>query len=92
MGNRIFHPCPICGTPVRHWERYPRAVCSPCEAKACDERGRRLAFYNVSAAGGFEAIVVGTREIYPSHRCYIDGVACWADEARFGGIVVQLHP
>jgi hypothetical protein len=30
-----------------------------------------------------------TGEAYASHVCYIDGVACYADEARFGGIVIQ---
>ncbi|MGD8759525.1 MAG: hypothetical protein PVJ07_04685 [Anaerolineales bacterium] len=30
-----------------------------------------------------------TGEAYASHDCFIDGVACYADEARFGGIVIQ---
>lgn len=42
-------------------------------------------------SGGFEAIVADTKEEYPSHICYIEGVECWADEARFGGIVIQPH-
>lgn len=40
-------------------------------------------------SGGFEAIATDTKEKHPSHICYIEGVECWADEARFGGIVIQ---
>jgi hypothetical protein len=91
MNDVQFHPCPICAIPVPHWERYPRAVCNTCYDKACDNKGRKLNFYNVSMSGGFEAIVADTKEEYPSHICYIEGVECWADEARFGGIVIQPH-
>ena len=42
-------------------------------------------------SGGFAAIVADTKAEHPSHICYIEGVECWADEARFGGIVVQPH-
>lgn len=48
-------------------------------------------FYNVSVSGGFEAIVADTEEKHLSHICYIEGVECWVDEARFGGIVIQPH-
>lgn len=28
-------------------------------------------------------------QTYSSHEVYIYGIACWAEEARFGNIVVQ---
>ena len=40
-------------------------------------------------SGGFEGIVTETKEKYESQICYIGGVKCWADEARFGGIVIE---
>lgn len=89
MSSTEFHPCPICSTPVRHFTRYPRAVCNNCYGKACNAQGRKLSFFNTSISGGFEAIVTETKEKYQSHTCYINGVKCWADEARFGGIVIQ---
>ncbi len=89
MSNSEFHSCPICSTPVRHFTRYPRAVCHSCYSKASDTQGRKLSFFNTSISGGFEAIITETKEKYQSHICYIDGVKCWADEARFGGIVIQ---
>ena len=91
MNDTQFHPCPICANPIRHWERYPQAVCSICYDKACDDKGRKLSFSNVSMSGGFESTVTDTKEKYPSHICYIEGVECWADEAGFGGIVIQPH-
>jgi hypothetical protein len=85
------HPCPICANPVPHWERYPLAVCPNCDRKACNDRGQKLVFFNLSLSGGFGARVADTEEDYPSHICYIEGKKCWADEARFGGIVIQPH-
>ena len=32
-----------------------------------------------------------TGDSYDSHDCWIDGVACRADEARFGGIVIEVN-
>jgi hypothetical protein len=41
------------------------------------------------ADGSYAAKYVESGEPYSSHDCYIDGVHCRAEEARFGGIVVQ---
>lgn len=89
MNSSKHHPCPICSKPVPHWERYPRAVCEVCYDKACDAYGQKLSFYNISIGGGFKAVFTETQEEYQSHTCYIEGVECLADEARFGGIVIE---
>jgi len=89
MSSNQYYSCPICFQPVSHWERYPLAVCPDCADKACDAQGRKLSFFNVSMSGGFKAIVTDTGEEYQSHICYIQGVECRADEARFGGIVIE---
>ncbi|MEP7074865.1 MAG: hypothetical protein ABI878_03570 [Acidobacteriota bacterium] len=81
--------CPICSTPVVFSERYPRYVCDSCFARAVDEDGRSLAFTNVSLSGGFAALYRDTHEERQSHLCFIGDIKCWADEARFGGIVIQ---
>ncbi len=71
--------------------RYPRAVCSQCAAQARNEQGELLAFYNETLSGsGFRAVVRETGEPHASHMCYIRGIRCYADEARFGGIVIQV--
>jgi hypothetical protein len=81
--------CPICSTAVAPMARYPRYVCASCEMKACAADGRSLRFFNLSLSGGCGAEYADTGESYGSSICYIDGVQCRADEARFGGIVIQ---
>jgi len=81
--------CPICSADVRPNPRYPRYVCRTCADKAESPDGRLLAFSNVSISGGFTAQYADTGAEYSSHECFIDGVRCHADEARFGGIVIQ---
>ena len=83
--------CPICDTTTKTLPRYPRRVCVDCAAKASDQSGRSLEFCNISLGGGFIAYYADSNfsEIYPSHHCFIDGINCYADEARFGGIVIE---
>lgn len=82
--------CPICFRKVKKSFRYPNYVCSDCCQRASDENGRLLNFFNVDLSGGFWGRYVDTKEIYESHVCYIDGVKCYADEAHFGGIVIEI--
>ena len=84
--------CPICSTEVQFSERYPKYVCSECQAKATDENNRPLKFYNTTMlGGGFAAEYADTNKKRESHICYIDGIKCRADEARFGGIIIQTY-
>jgi len=82
--------CPLCRAPLPVNPRYPRAVCSACVQRACDAEGRALEFFNADFGGGYLAVYREGREKYNSHDCFIDGHSCRADEARFGGIVVQM--
>lgn len=84
--------CPICRASVPPSPRYPRYVCARCCARAATAEGRPLVFYNLDLAGGFVARRADTGEVHPGHECFIDGVRCLADEARFGGIVVEPAP
>lgn len=51
--------------------------------------GRALQFFNIDMSGGFMAQHADDQSPYESHICYIEGRMCWADEARFGGIVIR---
>ncbi len=82
--------CPICTARLNPNPRYPRYVCGDCAAKATDIARRKLQFYNAGLGGGYIAQYVDTQETYHSHICYIDGIRCHADEARFGGIVIEV--
>ena len=83
--------CPICGKPGEASARYPRYICVECGHRATDKHGRELYFRNESLSGGFLAFYRGTGEPYISHKCFVDGRACWADEAYMGGIVVSIY-
>ncbi len=82
--------CPICGVELEPSARYPAYVCRSCAARATDSTGRALEFGNIGFGGGYDASYIDTGEPYDSHVCYIDGVKCHADEARFGGIVIEV--
>lgn len=82
--------CPLCGAKMEGENRYLRRVCASCVERACDEEGRRLRFSNVGLSGGFVARYADGGAERASHECFIDGVRCWADEAYFGDIVVEI--
>jgi hypothetical protein len=84
------HDCPICAAEVKHWERYPNQVCERCASKTSDAYGRRLQFSNESLSGGFKAFYRDNGAEYLHQICYIDGRKCFANEHRFGGIVVEV--
>ena len=52
--------------------------------------GRAVQFFNLSMSGGFGGCYMDTNEPYNEHLCYVDGIECYANEARFGGIVVVM--
>jgi hypothetical protein len=91
---RETQDCPICQTPQRQNPRYPKYLCPACSSRAVDANGRALTFYNESLSGGFEAHYKDddskADEITKSHVVFVDGKKVWADEARFGGIVLEL--
>jgi hypothetical protein len=82
--------CPICSAEVTPNSRYPHYVCSVCRAKAVTANGRPLTFSTVDFSGGFVARYADTGEIDPSHECFIAGIKCYTNEARLGGIVLEV--
>ena len=84
------YPCPICSTETLFSQRYPLAVCNYCAQKTATINNDPISYYNTSAFGGFEGINEKTQQKTTESLCYIDGHKCYAQEARFGGIVVQL--
>ena len=90
----MSHACPICGAALEPMARYPRYVCASCAGRATSADGRTLVFSNQDFGGGFAAHYADTDtgEPYEHHACWIDGIACHAHEARFGGIVIEVLP
>jgi hypothetical protein len=84
--------CPICSNPVPESPRYRRYLCPSCAARATTADGRRLVFSNAGPLGGFVAVHEDDGSAYDRHECFVDGRPCHADEARFGGIVIEAKP
>ena len=83
--------CPVCGTVSRQLERYPDQVCLWCVAWATDETGRGVLLFNASFSGGLDAQYddgTPASAAARSGRVLIGGRRYYAQEARFGGIVV----
>lgn len=87
--DKEIYKCPICFAKLQTNARYPNYICNECSKKTTDINGRKLIFSNVSFSVGYIANYEDTDEEYNSHVCYIDGIKCRADEARFGGIVIE---
>jgi hypothetical protein len=91
-GPRPAQSCPVCGTLVRENPRYTRHVCGWCAADMTDEAGRAVVLSNASLTGGFTAHHPDGSLASPdvlAGRVWIGGVEFRAQEARFGGVVVQ---
>ena len=80
--------CPICNEDRYYSARYPTAVCNSCACQTTTLDGQQIEYYNTSVYGGFEGLVNGEKTY--DDICYINGKKCHAQEAKFGGIVVQL--
>jgi hypothetical protein len=87
--SAVEQHCPICMAAVRPYPRYPRYVCRKCAERVRSADGRPLEFFNRNASGGFVARYADNGKPYGNHECFIDGVRCYADEAKLGGIVIQ---
>lgn len=105
-GRRYTQPCPHCDRPTIYEERYPRAVCDHCRSRTTDHAGRRITGFNTGLSGGMICYYTDTLEhsdgsssqkeecveTTRTGACFIDGHPATMQEARFGGVVVQLAP
>ncbi|KAJ3445304.1 hypothetical protein M0812_11176 [Anaeramoeba flamelloides] len=83
--------CPICKKNVEISPRYPHYVCGECRSTGVfTKEGKQINFFNEDMSGGFLSQIEGEKKFGREHTCYIKNVKCFADEARFGGIVIQV--
>ena len=86
--------CPICELEIKYkLERYPNLICSECHKSndIKDSNGFPVSFENESIYGGFISLHTIDNKLVSNkdHYCFVKGIRCYADEARFGGIVIQ---
>ena len=89
----IKHFCSNCRMEVGETRRYPKRICSECQDKITSIDGRKVEFFNTGILGtgcqGYYSFT-NQKEIYDSVSCYINNKEFFAEEGRFGGIVIQL--
>ena len=71
---------PICQAQVKQVARYPKYVCRACLAQGVVVNGEAVPVEELNI-GSLSQI-----------ECFVAGVRCIANEAHFGGCVVQLAP
>ena len=85
--------CSNCKKETGFSQRYPKSICRDCYIDLTSLEGRKVAFFNTEAIGyGCQGYYSDTKqkEKYDSSSCFINGKEFFAEEARFGGIVIQL--
>ena len=87
--------CPICKNSVNPVPRYPSYVCRTCldQSPPVTATGKQIRYGNIDFAGGIQSLVEGSGDWLQQNDCeaicYVKGRKCRAQEARFGGIVIQ---
>jgi len=75
-------------------ERYPNALCPAChKGPIVDANGNRVTFINTHPLGygvASEHHENGKIVVKDEPFCFLEGKACYAQEYRFGGIVIQM--
>lgn len=89
--------CSNCYKEVSFQGRYPKYICGDCASKdKLDTEGNLLEFYNLGFSGGFKIIrkdwngnIINEDDTQQFCDLLIDDKVFFAQEARFGGIVIQ---
>lgn len=84
--------CPNCEQEVDYNPRYPKSLCRRCKELTTDQEGRPVEYFNEAFGGyGCAGFYKGTKqkEKYESDTCFIGSAAYKAQEAKFGGIVIN---
>jgi hypothetical protein len=87
--------CPICNSPLTRLIRYPLSICGSCASieNIKDASGNTVTFCNTDAlGGGFASLhtINGKTVKKEENICFVKGIKCFAEEARFGGIIIQV--
>lgn len=90
--------CPICFKESAFQARYPKAVCSDCYAQEKrNDKLEKVSFSNIGFSGGLRVSIydesgkrLRTEDDHTLYEFSLGDHICTAEEARFGGVVIQL--
>ena len=97
MEKTYNNSCKMCNVVYKYlMARYPNMICNNClnNNTILDSMGNIVSFNNLGFSGGFESVhIINNISVTKNeHDCYINNIKCYADESRFGGIVIQIVP
>lgn len=89
--------CSHCETEISYSARYPKYICGNCYSKdKLSKKGELLELYNLSLSGGLKIVyknqegeILREDDTQLECLCLIDNKEFIAQEAKFGGIVMQ---
>ncbi len=90
--------CPICFKETSFQARYPKYICRDCNIdNKRSYKGEKVSFSNLGFSGGLKVSfyddlgnLLKEEDEHQIYEFKIDNYLCTAEEARFGGIVIQL--
>ena len=86
--------CPICQIEMNYFERYPNSICGAHYNECVDSNGNHVTYENVDEFGGLVSCHTIENKIVRrnDNTCFVRGIKCSVEEARIGGIVIQVIP
>ncbi|HTO17474.1 MAG TPA: hypothetical protein VLZ83_17040 [Edaphocola sp.] len=90
--------CPICFEETSFQPRYPKYICRECNTdRKKSFEGEKVSFSNLGFSGGLRVSfyddlgnLLKEQDEHLIYEFKLDNYLCTAEEARFGGIVIQL--
>ena len=90
--------CPICFSETSFQSRYPKYICRECNTdKKRSFQGEKVSFSNLGFSGGLKVSfyddlgnLLKEEDEHHIYEFKLENYLCIAEEARFGGIVIQL--
>lgn len=89
--------CGICKKTFQNISRYGNIICSECQYlyrnEILDRDGNNVYYCNEGISGGFNSVhlIKNNKVVKQDHECWFRETKCYADEARFGGIVIMWN-
>jgi hypothetical protein len=86
--------CPICSQQMPYSERYPNSICGAHYNECIDSNGNHVTYENADEFGGLVSYHTIDNTIVRriDDTCFVRGIKCFVEEARMGGIVIQVVP
>ena len=86
--------CPLCTQQMDYSERYPNAICHAHYEECIDSDGNHVTYQNEDENGGLVSYHTIDNRIVRriDDTCFVRGIKCSVEEARMGGIVIQVIP